>query len=134
MRRALLAAFCAVASVGFSVAPSFADSTSNSAVTLSFDFSDNGSPPSASGANFHIQVDVLPESTPGIVRVVALPPKDSGVTHLVCRFQPVNVDKSLVRCDFNFTAAGTWTIRAQYATDGQSDVSASAVTNIRVGY
>lgn len=111
--------------------PASADS-SPSKVTLSYDFSDNGSAPSASGGNFTVVVDVLPERTPGLVRVVAVSPQDSGVSNLVCRFQAV--DHSNVKCQFNFTAAGTWSIHAQYETDQGADISAWAVTNIRVGY
>ena len=134
MRRVLLAALFVASSVGIYMVPASADTSQSnqSKVTLSFDFSDNGSAPSASGGNFNVAVDVLPERTPGLVRVVAVAPQDSGVSNLICRFQ--TVDRSKVDCSFNFTAAGTWAIHAQYETDQNSDLSAWAVTNIRVGY
>ncbi len=130
MRRLLVAALFVASSVGLYALPATADSQGK--VTLSYDFSANSVAPSASGPNFIIEVDVLPEHTPGVVRVVAVAPDNSGVNNIVCRFQ--TVDKSQVSCSFNFTAAGTWKIHAQYATDTNSDVSAWAVTNIRVGY
>jgi len=129
MRRLLVAALFVASSVGLYALPATADTGK---VTLSYDFSANSAPPSASGPNFIIEVDVLPEHTPGIVRVVAVAPDNSGVNNIVCRFQ--EVDQSHVSCNFNFTAAGTWKIHAQYAPDANSDVSAWAVTNIRVGY
>jgi hypothetical protein len=130
MRRVIVAALFVASSVGLYVLPATADSPAK--VTLSYDFSANGQPPSASGPNFIIEVDVLPEQTPGLVRVVAVAPDNSGVNNIVCRFQ--TVDNSHVTCKFNFTAAGTWSIHSQYAADANSDVSAWAVTNIRVGY
>ena len=132
MRRALLAVLLTVASLGVSVAAASGDVNDPARTNLSFDFSDNGSSPSASGGDFNIIVDVLPEGTPGFVRVVATAPDNAGVSNLVCRFQ--SVWKSRVECAFNFTAGGTWSIRAQYATTTTSGVSAVTDTNIRVGY
>ena len=132
MRRTLLAFLLMVASLGVSVAAASGDVNDPARTNLSFDFSDNGSSPSASGGDFNIIVDVLPEGTPGLVRMVATAPVDAGVSDLVCRFQLV--EKSRVECAFNFTAGGTWSIRAQYATTTTSGVSAVTDTNIRVGY
>ena len=131
MRRALLALLLTMSTLGVSVAAS-GDPNQPSRPTLSFDFSDNGASPSASGNDFNIIVDVLPEGTPGLVRVVATAPADAGVSDLVCRFR--SVERSRVECAFNFTAGGTWSIRAQYATTTTSGVTAVTDTNIRVGY
>lgn len=131
MRRVLVALLMVASTIGLAVAPAAADPGS-SKIVLSFDFSDNSSPPAVSSGVFNIMVDVLPEATRGIVRMVAIAPSDANVTNLVCRFQ--SIEKSRVACAFNFTASGTWTIRAQYATDTSSPVSAVSVTNIRVGY
>jgi len=100
-------------------------------VSLSYDFSDNNDPASASNGLFYIIVDVLPERTPGVVRMVAVAPSDALVSNIVCKFQVVN--HSTVECAFNFTASGTWAIHAQYATNRGADVTATAVTNISVG-
>ena len=125
----MVAALLVGSSVGLFGLPALADSGSK--VSLSFDFSANAAPPSASGPSFEIDVDVLPERAGGFVRVVALAPQDSGSNNMVCRFQAI--DHSLVSCNFNFSAPGTWTIKAQYVTAIGNDVSSSAVTNIRVG-
>lgn len=132
MRRALVAMLVTLSTVGASGLAAGADPNGPDRPHLSFDFSDNGAPPSASGANFHIIVDVLPERTPGLVRVVATAPQGAGVSNLVCGFQPVF--RSRVECSFNFSAGGTWSIRAQYATTTTSGVTAVTDTNIRVGY
>lgn len=132
MRRVLLAALFVMSSVGIYLVPASADPTTLPRITLSYDFSDNGSSASASGGTFYVAVDVLPEETTGVIRVVAIAPGDSGVSNLVCRFQ--TIDHSHVRCGFDFTAPGTWAIRSQFAPNESSDVSAVAITNIRVGY
>lgn len=134
MRRVLCAALLVAATFGFVVAPVGADSSGPSVgpdkVSLSYDFSDNNDPASASGGVFNIIANVRPEHTPGVVRMVAVAPPDAGVANLVCRFQ--NVVHSTVECGFNFTAGGTWAIHVQYAANRDSDVSATAVTNISV--
>ncbi len=120
-----------ISGLGITTGSAWADSSSNHAITLSFDFSDNGAAPSVSGGTFNVGVDVLPEQTPGVVRMVAVAPADSGAPTMVCRFQ--DVVNSRVRCAFTFTVSGTWTLHAQYAPDRLSPVAAAATTNIRVG-
>jgi hypothetical protein len=111
--------------------PAGADPPTNpDKVSLSYDFSDNNDPASASNGVFNIIVNVLPEQTPGVVRMVAVAPADAGVNNLVCRYQVVS--QSNVECAFNFTASGTWAIHAQYAPNRSLDVAATAVTNISV--
>lgn len=132
MRRVLLATLFVFSSVGIYLVPAYADPPSAQKIALSYDFSDNGSPASASGGTFYVSVDVLPEVTTGVVRVVAIAPGDSGVNNLVCRFQ--TIAQSRVKCGFDFTAPGTWAIRSQFAPNVSSDVSVVAITNIRVGY
>ena len=126
----MVASLVAVAST-----PALADSSSTSSTTplLSFDLSDNGSAPSASGGVFNVRVDVLPEGTGGYVRTVAISPNDSGVPNLVCKFRAVT--NSRVACGFNFTASGNWTIKAQYAPDPSvpNPVTAVGTTVLRVG-
>lgn len=130
MRRLVASLLLIAASLGLAVAPVAADPPS-ARVVLSFDFSDNSSAPAVSNGVFHITTDVLPEGTRGVVRLIAVAPSDAGVSNLVCRFQ--NVVKSRVDCGFNFTAAGTWFIRAQYAPDASSPIAVTSGTNIRVG-
>jgi hypothetical protein len=111
--------------------PAGADPPTNpDKVSLSYDFSDNNNPASASNGVFNIIVNVLPEQTPGVVRIVAVAPAGAGVNNLVCRFQVVS--ESNVECGFNFTASGTWAIHAQYAPRLSLDVAATAGTNISV--
>ncbi|HVB70001.1 MAG TPA: hypothetical protein VND83_00680 [Acidimicrobiales bacterium] len=132
MRRALLVLLLAASTVGWLAIPAGAEvnAADGSRVHLSFDFSDNSDPASASNGSFNIIADVLPEHTPGVVRIVAIAPADSGLDNLVCRYQAVQ--DSQVECGFNFTTSGTWEIKSQYAPTRSSDVSASAVTNIDV--
>ena len=112
------------------VAADVAGSTPNQ-TSLSYDFSDNSDAASASNGPFNIIVDILPEHTPGVVRMVAVAPAGANVSNMVCRYQVVV--KSTVECAFNFTASGTWAIHAQYATSRLVDVTATAVVNISVG-
>jgi hypothetical protein len=130
MRRALLAALLVASSVGFFALPSAADTSSTLPIVLSFDFSDNSVPASVSNGDFNVIVDVLPEHTAGVVRMVAIAPDNSGVSNLVCPFRPVQ--KSHVECAFNFTSNGVWTVRAQFAPDTSSDVSSVSITRLRV--
>ena len=132
VRRAIVAALLAVVSVGVFALPAASDSSDNK-TTLSFDFSDNDAPAAVSNGQFNIIIDVLPEHTGGFVRMVAFAPQNAGLDNLVCRYQAVARDSSTVECGFNFTASGTWAIKAQYATTKTADVSAVAVTNILVG-
>lgn len=131
MRRAISAAVLVASTLGMFVVPAGADPTGANKVSLSYDFSDNNDPASLSNGAFNISIDVLPEHTPGVVRMVAVAPSDSNVSNMVCRFQVVS--KSTVECAFNFTAPGTWAIHAQYAPNRVSEVVATAVTNISVG-
>lgn len=130
MRRTLLAALFVAGSVGMMSLPAAADSPIPLPIVLSFDFSDNSIPASASNGNFNVITNVLPEHTAGVVRMVAISPDNSGVSNLVCPFQPVQ--KSQVECSFNFTANGVWTVRAQFAPDTKSDVTSVSITRLRV--
>lgn len=132
MRRALFALALVASTVGLVALPAGAEVNGGDGakVHLSFDFSDNSDAASASAGSFNIITDVLPEHTPGVVRMVAIPPSDSGLPNLVCRYQPVQA--SQVECGFNFTVNGTWAIKSQFAPDKNSDVAATAVTNIYV--
>ncbi|MBW4077825.1 MAG: hypothetical protein HIU84_04805 [Acidobacteria bacterium] len=137
MRRLLVSALLVASSVGIFTIPAAADPASSSTtttipskVTLSFDYSDNSSPASASNGRFNIIVDVLPEHTPGVVKIVAVAPDSANVDNLTCNFQAVQ--QSQVECAFNFTASGVWSIRALYSVTPKDDVSAFARTNLRV--
>ena len=131
MRRALFAALFVASSIGIFLVPAGADPPTNpNKVSLSYDFSDNNVAASLSNGVFNIIVNVLPEHTPGVVRMVAIAPAAAGVDNLVCRYQAVS--QSSVECAFNFTASGTWAIHAQYAMSRGLDVAAAAVTNISV--
>ena len=130
MRRALLAALFVASSAGILALPAAADTPLSLPIVLSFDFSDNSLPASASNGDFNVIADVLPERTAGVVRMVAIAPDNSGVSNLVCGFQ--SVQKSQVECAFNFDANGVWTVRAQYAQDDKSDVSSVSITRLRV--
>jgi hypothetical protein len=132
MRRVILVALFAAASVGLFTLPAAADNSGNGNVVLSFDFNDNGAPAALSNNNgtFNVIADVLPEHTGGAVRMVAVAPDNSGVSNLVCPFQPVQ--QSQVECTFNFTSNGVWTVKAQYAADAKSDVTSVSITRLRV--
>jgi hypothetical protein len=130
MRRVLLVGLFLASSIGLFVSPSGADPATPANVVLSFDFSDNGAAASASGANFNIITDVLPEHTGGVVRMLAYSPDSSTTVALLCDFQPVV--QSQVECGFNFTEDGVWTIKSQYATDTKSAVSSVSITRLRV--
>ena len=130
MRRALLAALFVASSVGILSLPAGADSLTPSNIVLSFDFSDNSAPASASNGPFNVIANVLPEHTGGVVRMVAIAPDNSGNSNLVCPFQPVQ--QSQVECAFNFTTNGVWSIKAQFVPDDKSDVSSISITRLRV--
>lgn len=131
MRRLLSAALLVASSIGVFAIPAVADPPSSpSKVTLSFDYSDNSAPASASGGLFNIIVDVLPERTPGVVKIVAVAPDNSGVNNLTCSYQAVQ--QSQVECAFNFTTNGVWSIHALYSVTPKDDVTAFARTNLRV--
>ncbi|HVA53985.1 MAG TPA: hypothetical protein VNF05_10790 [Acidimicrobiales bacterium] len=130
MRRALLAALFVASSVGILALPAAADVTIPLPIVLSFDFSDNSAPASVSNGDFNVITDVLPEHTGGVVRMVAISPDNSGVSNIVCPFQPVL--QSQVECAFNFTVNGVWTVRAQFAPDTKSDVTSVSITRLRV--
>src|SRR5271169_1755237 len=108
MRRLLPALLLVGATLGLVTVPAGAEvnGADASRIHLSFDFSDNSDPASASGSAFNIITDVLPEHSPGVVRMVAVAPEDSGLANLVCRYQEVT--DSQVECGFNFTVNGTW--------------------------
>jgi hypothetical protein len=130
MRRLVFAALFVASSFGIYLVPAGADPSVASKVTLSFDYSDNTAPASASNGTFNIIVDVLPEQTPGVVRISAVSPDGLISDNLACGYQ--NVTFSQVECAFNFSSSGVWAIRAQYATSKQDDVSTIAKTNLRV--
>jgi hypothetical protein len=135
MRRVLVAAVFAASLFGIFAIPAGAGivtpngSSFLTGVVLSFDFSDNSAPASASGP-FNIIADVLPANTGGIVKMVAVPPSAADLPNLVCDFQPLQ--QSQVECPFNFTADGVWQIKAEYATDAKAGVSSVSVTALRV--
>ena len=129
MRRLLCAVLIVASTVGIIVIPAGADLSVNK-VLLSFDYSDNSAPPSASNGTFNVIVDVLPGNTTGLVRMFAVAPASTNDTNIVCRFQWIS--QSQAECAFNFPDNGVWTIHAQYVVLPQTDVVANAVTNLRV--
>ncbi|MGD0054923.1 MAG: hypothetical protein ABSC34_05740 [Acidimicrobiales bacterium] len=134
MRRVLCAVVFVAASVGFLVLPAGADSVGPgdiSSIALSFDFSDNSAPAAVSNGPFSVTVDVLPEHTPGVIRITADAPDGSGTSPVVCSYQ--TVEQSQVECNFNFTTSGLWSLRADFASSDKSQVEVYAVTILRVG-
>ncbi len=135
MRRTLLAALFLAASLGFVALPAGADTvstSSNPAVLLAFDFSDNTQPAAVSDGTFNIITDVLALTGRGggLVRMVAIAPNGSGLSNLVCDFQPVQ--QGQVECGFNFTTNGVWRVRAEW-TDVKADpVQVVSYTDLRV--
>jgi hypothetical protein len=130
----LCAVLLVAATVGLVALPASADfavPTGPPGTTLSFDYSDNTSPPSASNGTFNIIVDVLPAHTSGVVRMVAIAPTSANEPNLVCAFQTITY--SQVECAFNFSASGVWTIRADYSDSSKDPATATAVANLRVG-
>jgi len=125
-----LAVLVVACSIGFVAIPAGADLTIQNSVVLSFDFSDNSVPASASNGTFNVIADVLPEHTGGVVRMVAIAPAAANQPNIVCSYQPVQ--QSQVECGFNFSADGVWQIRAEYSTDTKSTVSSVSVTALRV--
>ena len=116
-------------SIGFLAIPANADPIPNK-VLMSFDYSDNTAPASASSGSFNIIVDVLPGGATGLVRMFAVAPDSTNDSNIVCHFQWIN--QSQVECAFNFPDPGVWAIHAQYVVVPQTDVVAVAVTNLRV--
>ena len=131
MRRLISAALVVASSIGVFAVPAVADPPLNlSKVTLSFDYSDNSALASASDGLFNILVDVLPERTPGVVKIIAVAPDGSGVDNLTCNYQAVQ--QSQVECAFNFTVNGVWLIHALYSASPKDNLAAFARTNLRV--
>ena len=130
MRRLLCAALLVASTVGIIAIPASADSSNPNKVVLSFDYSDNSAPASASNGPFNVIVDVLPGSATGLVRMFAVAPADKNDSNLVCHFQWIS--KSQAECAFNFPDNGVWSIHAQYIAAPQTDVVIVAVTNLRV--
>jgi hypothetical protein len=116
-------------SIGIFAIPATADPSQDKTL-LSFDYSDNTAPPSASNGSFNVIVDVLPGDSTGLVRMFAVAPLSTGDSNIVCHFQWI--DQSQVECAFNFPDPGVWAIHAQYVIAPQTDVIAVAVTNLRV--
>jgi len=129
MRRLLCAALLVASSIGIIAIPAVADSGSGK-VLLSFDYSDNSSPPSASNGAFNVIVDVLPGDTTGLIRMFAVAPASTNDSNIVCHFQWIN--QSQAECAFNFPDPGVWAIHSQYVVVPNTDVVAVAVTNLRV--
>lgn len=131
MRRVLLAVLLGATSIGVFALPAVADNPGdNRGVSLSFDFSDNDAPASASNGAFNIIVDVLPEHTGGLVRMIAIAPDGTGDANMVCGFQ--SVQQSQVECSFNFPDPGVWIVKTQYQPAPKTDVTAGAVIRLRV--
>ena len=130
MRRFLCAALLVASTVGLAVIPAGADESGAPKVALSYDYSDNDAHASASNGSFNIIVNVLPEHLTGLIRIIAVPPDNSGDSNLVCSFQWIA--QGQVECSFNFTTDGVWAIHAQYQVVPKTDVVASSVTNLRV--
>jgi hypothetical protein len=130
MRRLLCAALLVASTIGIFAIPATADSSNPNKVVLSFDYSDNTAPASASNGAFNVIVDVLPGTNTGLIRMFAVAPADKNDSNLVCRFQWIS--QSQVECAFNFPDNGVWAIHAQYMVVPQTDVVGVAVTNLRV--
>jgi hypothetical protein len=131
MRRLICAALLVASSIGFLAIPAGADTSSPNKLALSFDYSDNNSPASASNGSFNIIVDVLPEHTQGLIKIVAVAPGVSDLPNLTCSYQAVV--QGQVECAFNFPSSGVWTIRGLFAVNNKADVTAFASTSLRVG-
>jgi hypothetical protein len=134
MRRVLWAVLFTAASMGIIAVPAGADIvTANSLnpIVLSYDFSNNSQSASASNGLFNVTIDVLPERTAGVVRVIANAPDGSGNAPVVCDYQ--TVQQSQVQCSFNFTTSGLWSIKAEFAATPKSTPQVYAVTVLRVG-
>ena len=143
MRRLLWTVLFSAASIGVLALPAGADIVQPgnlNPIVLSYDFSNNSSPASATNGPFNITVDILPEHTPGFVRVTAVAPEGSASVPLVCAYQPVQ--QSQVQCSFNFTSSGLLSIRSDYALSGKTTTTTTtttpsnqifAVTVLRVG-
>jgi hypothetical protein len=129
MRRLLCAALIVASSIGIFVIPSTADDSSGK-VLLSFDYSDNSAPASASNGSFNVIVDVLPGDATGLIRMFAVAPASTNDSNIVCHFQWIN--QSQAECAFNFPDPGVWAIHSQYVVVPNTDVVAVAVTNLRV--
>jgi hypothetical protein len=134
MRRVLWAVLFTAASIGIFAVPAGAETvvpTGLNPIVLSYDFSDNSQPPAVSNGAFNITVDVLPEHTAGVVRVVAFAPDGSGNVPVVCDYQ--QVQQSQIECPFIFTTNGLWSIKADFAAGPKQPAQVIAVTVLRVG-
>jgi hypothetical protein len=129
MRRLLWTVLFSAASIGVLALPAGADVVAPgnlNPIVLSYDFSNNSASASATNGPFNITVDILPEHTPGFVRVTAVAPDGSGSVPLVCAYQPVQ--QSQVQCSFNFTTSGLWSIRADYSVNAPPKNTSSTTT------
>ena len=129
MRRLLCAVLLVGTLVGATVVPAYAD-FAPSRYAMSFDYSDNTAPASASNGHFNVIVD-SPSLNVGLIRLVAVAPSDANVANMVCKFQWISQNQ--VECGFNFPVPGVWAIHAQYQSVPNTDVIAGVVTNLRVG-
>lgn len=109
-----------------------ASTVAKSKVVLAFDFSDNSVPASVSKGTFHIIVNVLPEHTSGMVRIVASPPASMAVFFApqTCAYK--KIVKNQIKCGFRFTTEGVWSVHAQYKAKANGAVASSAVARLRV--
>src|ERR1700722_8364209 len=129
MRRVLWAVLFTAASIGILAVPAGAETvlpTGLNPIVLSYDFSDNTQAAAVSNGAFNITVDVLPEHTAGVVRIVAFAPDGSGNAPVVCDYQ--QVQQSQVECGFNFTTNGLWSIKAEFAAGLKQTPEVIAVT------
>ena len=112
--------------------PALADggATDPNQIRLSYDFSDNDAPASVSNGAFNIIVDVLPEHTDGLVRLIAIAPDNANDPTMVCPFQAVKQNQ--VECAFTFPDPGVWTVKAQYQPAPKTDVSVTSIIRLRV--
>ena len=129
MRRLICAALVVASTIGILVIPATADPQPGSKITLSYDYSDNNAPASASNGTFNVIVNILPEGNVGLIRMVAAS-LDTNDNNLVCRFQTIS--QGQVECSYNFPDNGIWAIHAQYQVAPQTDVVATSVTKLRV--
>jgi hypothetical protein len=109
-----------------------ATATTQSKIVLSFDFSDNSVAASATKGTFHIIVNVLPEHTSGMVRIIASPPAAMAVFFApeTCSFQ--KIVKNQIKCGFKFTTQGVWSVHAQYEAAAKGKITSNAVARLRV--
>jgi len=132
MRRLLCGALLIAAILGPVAMTNGANASTNSKIVLSFDFSDNSAAASASKGKFHVIVNVLPEHTNGMVRIVASPPAAMAVfiAPEVCSYK--KIVKNQIHCSFHFTTVGVWSLNAQFEHAAKGKVTSNAIARLRV--